>query len=206
MTLGGRIAGNFMRRWIVALLAACAVPFAHSPAFAQDTADAGIQCVPYVRDVTGIRIYGDAHLWWSKAEGAYARGNRPAVGAVMAFRPYGSMQLGHVAAVSRILDSRRVLLDHANWSTIDGRRGQIERGVLAMDVSPGNDWSEVRVWYAPIGDLGTTRYPIYGFIYPQATPQWAAVTPQVQPQPERAVLTAPAQDDPIGALLERLGQ
>lgn len=126
-----------------------------------------LQCVPYARQVSGIQIYGDAHSWWQQAQGHYARGNRPAIGAVMAFKPHGSMQLGHVAAVSKIVDSRRVLLDHANWSPVNGRRGQIERNVLAEDVSVGNDWSEVRVWYAPIGGLGSTHYPVNGFIYPQ---------------------------------------
>ncbi|MEI6640995.1 MAG: CHAP domain-containing protein [Novosphingobium sp.] len=124
-----------------------------------------IQCVPYARKVSGIQLYGDAHTWWPQAAGHYARGTRPKAGAVMAFRPYGAMQLGHVAAVSRIVDSRTVLLRHANWSPIDGRRGQPEDNVRAVDVSPANDWSEVRVWYAPLGGLGTTHWPVSGFIY-----------------------------------------
>jgi len=85
---------------------------------------------------------------------------------VMAFQPYGNMRLGHVAAVSRVIDSRTVLLRHANWSPIDGRRGQIEDNVEAVDVSPDNDWSQVRVWYAPIQGLGSTAWPVAGFIYP----------------------------------------
>lgn len=125
-----------------------------------------LQCVPYARAVSGIQIYGDALTWWGQAEGRYARGKRPKVGAVMSFRPHGRMELGHVAAVSGIIDSRTVLLRHANWSEIDGRRGQIENDVRAVDVSPGNDWSQVRVWYAPIGDVGTTAWPVNGFIYP----------------------------------------
>lgn len=125
-----------------------------------------LQCVPYARAVSGIRIFGDALTWWDQAEGRYARGNRPKVGAVMSFRPHGRMELGHVAAVSRVIDSRNVLLRHANWSEIDGRRGQIEDNVRAVDVSPSNDWSQVRVWYAPIGNLGTTTWPVNGFIYP----------------------------------------
>lgn len=125
-----------------------------------------LQCVPYARQVSGIRIYGDALTWWEQAEGRYARGHRPKIGAVMSFRPYGRMELGHVAAVSRIVDSRTVLLRHANWSLIEGRRGQIENDVRAVDVSPGNDWSQVRVWYALIGNLGTTAWPVNGFIYP----------------------------------------
>ncbi|WP_407070592.1 CHAP domain-containing protein [Novosphingobium taihuense] len=126
-----------------------------------------LQCVPYARDVSGIQIYGDALTWWNQAEGRYARGHRPKPGAVMSFAPHGRMELGHVAAVSRVIDSRTVLLRHANWSPIDGRRGQIEDNVRAVDVSEANDWSEVRVWYAPIGNLGTTAWPVNGFIYPE---------------------------------------
>ena len=124
-----------------------------------------LQCVPYARQLSGVAIYGDAHTWWGQAAGRYERGNTPRVGAVMAFQPHGNMRLGHVAAVSRIIDSRTVLLDHANWSPINGRRGQIERNVKAIDVSPNNDWSQVRVWYAPIKDLGKTAWPVHGFIY-----------------------------------------
>ena len=124
-----------------------------------------LQCVPYARERSGVQIYGDARTWWEQAAGRYKRGNMPKQGAVMAFRPSGSMALGHVAAVAEVIDKRTVLLDHANWSPIDGRRGQIERGVMAVDVSPANDWSQVRVWYDPLQDLGTTAWPVVGFIY-----------------------------------------
>ncbi len=124
-----------------------------------------LQCVPYARQVSGIQLRGDAWTWWNQAAGRYSRGYLPKVGAVMAFRPYGKMQLGHVAAVSRIIDSRTILLRHANWSPINGKRGQIEDNVRAVDVSPGNDWSEVRVWFAPIHALGSTNWPVAGFIY-----------------------------------------
>ncbi len=124
-----------------------------------------LQCVPYARERSGVKIFGDARTWWDQAAGRYKRGSRPRPGAVMAFRPSGGMTLGHVAAVAKVIDSRTVLLDHANWSPIDGRRGQIERGVRAVDVSPANDWSQVRVWYDPLQDLGTTAWPVAGFIY-----------------------------------------
>ena len=124
-----------------------------------------LQCVPYARDVSGIRIFGDAHTWWDQAAGKYARGTRPKVGAVMSFRPFGNMRLGHVAAISRVIDARTVLLRHSNWSPIGGRRGQIEDDVRAIDVSEAGDWSEVRVWFAPIQGLGTTHWPLNGFIY-----------------------------------------
>jgi surface antigen len=124
-----------------------------------------LQCVPYARQVSGIQIHGDAWTWWDQAADRYERGFRPRVGAVMAFKPHGNMRLGHVAAVSRIVNSRTVLLRHANWSLINGRRGQIEDNVRAIDVSPDNDWSEVRVWFDPIQAIGGTSWPIQGFIY-----------------------------------------
>jgi surface antigen len=136
-----------------------------------------LQCVPYARERSGVRIYGDARTWWDQAAGRYKRGYQPRPGAVMTFRPHGGMVLGHVAAVAKVLDSRTVLLDHANWSPIDGRRGQIERGVKAVDVSLTNDWSQVRVWYDPLGGLGTTAWPVAGFIYNERTDGTAAERP-----------------------------
>lgn len=150
-----------------------------------------LQCVPYAREVSGIRIFGDAHTWWDQAEGRYARGKAPRVGAVMAFAPTERMPLGHVAAVSRIVDSRTVLLDHANWSPINGRRGQIERGARAIDVSPANDWSEVRVWYHPIQALGTTAWPVRGFIYGEGALQRVPERRPVAPPPPVRVAVAP---------------
>ena len=66
--------------------------------------------------------------------------------------------------VSRVVSDREVLLTHANWSY----RGGIERDVRAIDVSAANDWSDVRVWYGPIGGLGLRSNPARGFIYPEA--------------------------------------
>ena len=126
----------------------------------------GLQCVPYARALTGVEIRGDAHTWWGQAEGRYQRGTAPKVGAVMAFRPYGNMRLGHVAAVRRIVDKRTLIISHANWSTIDGGRGHIEEDVRVVDASEANDWSRVRVWYTPNAALGTTEWPLNGFIYP----------------------------------------
>ena len=157
-----------------------------------------LQCVPYARQLSGVQIYGDARTWWDQAAGRYKRGAAPRVGAVMTFRPSGNMVLGHVAAVSKVVDSRTVLLDHANWSPINGRRGQIERGVKAIDVSPANDWSQVRVWYAPLGDLGTTAWPVAGFIYNERddgaplarTVLASADRPAISPKPSKAFADA----------------
>tara|TARA_R110000787_G_scaffold5442_2_gene19850 strand:- start:20415 stop:21107 length:693 start_codon:yes stop_codon:yes gene_type:complete len=146
-----------------------------------------LQCVPFARELSGIQIYGDAHSWWDQAEGVYQRGTQPAEGAVLSLPGYGSMQLGHVAVVRKIVDSRNILISHANWSPIDGRRGQIERRVAARDVSANNDWSLVRIWYAPIAELGTTAFPVNGFIYPknpakQSGRQWASAKPAPRTQ------------------------
>jgi len=124
-----------------------------------------LQCVPYAREFSGIGIYGDAHSWWDQAKGRYKRGRSPKIGAVMAFRPHRNMKLGHVAAVSKVINRRTILLSHSNWSPINGRRGQIEHNVRAVDVSPNNDWSAVRVWYHPLQALGKTAWPVAGFIY-----------------------------------------
>jgi hypothetical protein len=127
----------------------------------------GLQCVPYARALSGVTIFGDAHTWWGQAEGKYNRGNTPEVGAVLAFPPHGKMRLGHVAAVRRVVDDRTIIISHANWSTIGGVRGHIEEDVRAVDVSEANDWSRVRVWYTPNEALGSTEWPVHGFIYPK---------------------------------------
>jgi surface antigen len=166
-----------------------------------------LQCVPYARQVSGIAIYGDAWTWWDQAAGRYERGYRPRIGAVMAFKPHGNMRLGHVAAVSRVIDSRTVLLRHANWSPINGRRGQIEDDVRAIDVSPGNDWSEVRVWYGPIQAIGGTAWPVAGFIYNRPVKDRDSVhlarnsgQPMRAPAATKADQTA-GSGDPIGEII-----
>ncbi len=125
------------------------------------------QCAAFARSFSGIEIRGDAVNWWQLAEGRYARGGQPRVGAVLALKPQGRMTLGHVATVTRILSRREIAVTHANWSPIDGVRGQVERDVLVRDVSEAGDWSRVRIWFAPIGELGTTHYAVQGFVYPQ---------------------------------------
>lgn len=128
-------------------------------------ATAGVlQCAPYARQVSGIQLFGNANSWWGQAQGRYDRGQEPRVGAVLAFSSSRSMPVGHVAMVSKVVSEREVLLTHANWSY----RGGIERDVRAVDVSANNDWSDVRVWYGPIGGLGLRSNPANGFIYADA--------------------------------------
>lgn len=127
-----------------------------------------LQCAPYAREISGIQLFGRAAAWWTQAEGRYERGNTPRVGSVLSFKSVGKMPAGHVAMVSEVVSERVIRITHANWSPINGHRGQIEQNVEVMDVSPGNDWTQVRVWYAPLGGLGTSSYPTNGFIYAQA--------------------------------------
>ena len=124
------------------------------------------QCVTFARSITGMNIHGDAWTWWSQAKGHYDQGLSPKIGAVLVFKPQGHMRRGHVAVVTQILTDRLIQVTHANWSPINGHRGQVEDSVNVMDVSDKGDWSAVKVWYNPQNDLGTTVYSIYGFIYP----------------------------------------
>lgn len=125
------------------------------------------QCAPYARSISGIQIFGNAHTWWSQAQGRYERGRQPVEGSVMSFASTAKMRLGHVAMVSKVIDDRKVLLTHANWS----RRGGVEKNVMAIDVSERGDWSRVKVWFASNGGLGTSTYPVNGFIYSGDAPK-----------------------------------
>ncbi len=123
------------------------------------------QCVPFARLMSGIQIFGDAHTWWQQAAGRYQTGFTPKAGAVLCFKATGRMRLGHVAVVSQVLTDRIIQITHANWSIVEGTRGQVEQNVTVIDVSPSGDWSQVKVWYDPSRGLGSTVYPTYGFIY-----------------------------------------
>jgi surface antigen len=123
------------------------------------------QCAPFARMVSGIDIYGNAGTWWGQAAGRFERGAAPEVGSVMVMKPHGKMRVGHVAMVSRIVSEREIKVTHANWS----RRGGVERDVRVVDVSPGGDWSQVKVWFAAMGDVGQTSYPTFGFVYAKPT-------------------------------------
>jgi surface antigen len=132
------------------------------------TASAYLQCVPFARAESGVDIRGNANTWWHQAAGRYDRGTQPQVGAVMTFAATRGMPIGHVAVVSRIVSDREIRIHHSNWSPINGRRGQVERNVRVLDVSASGNWSAVRVWYAPLRDLGIRVNPVQGFIYPRS--------------------------------------
>ena len=126
------------------------------------SAQARLQCVAYARSASAVQLSGNARDWWDNAEGAYNRGQQPVAGAVLAFGASHAMPMGHVAVVSKVIDARHILLNHANWS----RPGMVEHDALAVDVSEAGDWSSVRVWYAPTKSLGQREVSAHGFIYP----------------------------------------
>lgn len=119
-----------------------------------------VWCVPFARTLSGVQIRGNAREWWGKAQGLYDRGSVPASSAVMSFKATRKNPSGHVAVVSKVVSERKVLLDHANWT-----RNRVSLDMAAVDVSPKNDWSLVRLESVP-GHLGSV-YPVDGFIYPQ---------------------------------------
>lgn len=122
-----------------------------------------LYCVPYARQVTGIELFGDAWTWWQAAADRYARGSVPAEGAILVFKRSTRLKSGHVSVVTDVVGPREIRVSHANWGYAGKARGQVDRDVAVIDVSPNNDWSEVRVWNG--GSYGRV-YPAYGFIYP----------------------------------------
>jgi surface antigen len=127
---------------------------------------APLQCVPYARQVSGIDLRGDAWTWWSQAEGHYARGKKPRPGSVLVFKKTRALPRGHLSVVTRVIHPREILITHANWSSAPDTRGRVTKDIRVIDISPGNDWSELRVWNG--GDFGKA-YPAAGFIYPVPT-------------------------------------
>ena len=141
-----------------------------------------LQCAPFARMFSGIQLFGAAAAWWNQAAGKYLRGQTPQIGSVMVFKAIGSMRSGHVATVTQVVSERVIKITHANWSIINGRRGQVERDVTVVDASPRGDWSQVKVWFAPIGKVGNKAYPVNGFIYKNGKATDTAVADMVSQQ------------------------
>ena len=121
-----------------------------------------VECVPYARAHSSVKIHGDAWTWWDRAAGKYPREAKPETGAVMVLTGYAGPERGHVAVVRAVVSPREIRVDHANWLG----NGAIYLDDPVADVSPDNDWSEVRVWNVQIGAWGRRIYPVEGFIGP----------------------------------------
>jgi hypothetical protein len=153
---------------LLAILGGC-VSHAPPPPVAEDGDAPGryvggpvaLECAPFARALTGVDLRGPAADWWQKASGRYVRSSRPAVGAVLAFRRTSRLSDGHAAVVSSVVSDRTILVTQANWVA-----HRVTKDMPVMDVSPANDWSAVRVWWPPSGQMGSRHYPTWGFILP----------------------------------------
>lgn len=119
----------------------------------------GTQCVPYARARSGIGIFGDAYTWWDTAAGRYARGSQPIPGSVVVLRKTDRLRYGHVGVVTAVVGPREIRVDHANWQP-----NAIITNMAVLDVSPANDWSQLRFWNKDARVWGSI-YPAAGFIY-----------------------------------------
>jgi CHAP domain len=122
---------------------------------------APVECTPFARALTGVALSGAAADWWRQADGRYTRTRQPEVGNVLVFRRSGHLPSGHVSVVSRVLSRRQILVTSANWV-----HHRVTQDQPVLDVSDEGDWSVVRVWWPPAGQIGVTDYGVYGFIRP----------------------------------------
>jgi len=155
---------------------------------------AGLQCVPYARDHSGVKLQGDAYTWWDKAQGRYARSHQPAEGSVLVLYNYAGPARGHVAVVRDIVSTREIRIDHANW--LDD--GGIYTDDPVRDVSPSNDWTQVRVFNQRTGAWGGRVYPVQGFIGPGGGRDLSDVPIAAAPRKYDAIATLLAQDEGSG--------
>jgi hypothetical protein len=119
-----------------------------------------LYCVEYARMRSGLEIFGDAKTWWTSAKNIYDEFTAPVANAVMVFSGSSRIRRGHVAVVTSIVSPREIVVDQANWQN----HGEIDHNTPVLDVSPDNDWSQVRVWDIKTGQFGAHVYAISGFI------------------------------------------
>jgi surface antigen len=191
-------------------LAVCSIALALGavPASADAATGTFWQCATFARMFSGVQLFGAAAGWWSQAVGKYTRGETPKEGAVLVFKSISSMRSGHVATVSQVVSDRIIKVTHANWSV----PGKVEQDVEVVDTSARNDWSQVRVWFKGIHDLGIRNYPVYGFIYGAKGAAAKAEADQADaaaPVPSPAVQQVAAKGEksailrPLAALIDR---
>lgn len=169
---GGR--ARFARRVAVAVLlslaSACSsAPTRHRPpvpaySHTPTPQPEGIQCAPYAREHSKVRIFGDASTWWDKAKGRYARRDYPTPGAIMVLYQYAGPARAHVAVIRRITGAHELRIDHANWLN----DGKIYLNDPVRDASGDRDWRSVNVFNMQTGHWGSRSYAVQGFIGPDA--------------------------------------
>jgi hypothetical protein len=123
-----------------------------------------MSCVPFARLRSGVNIQGDANVWWREASAeGYRETKSPAPGDVLVIEVGAEGERGHVAFVKRVVSPREIYVDHANWHG----RAEVAVDIPVIDVSPNNDWSQVRVFWVDSGQMGARTYSVEGFIEPR---------------------------------------
>ena len=145
---------------------------------------AGISCVPFARNDSGIEVAGNAWQWWDNAAGVYARGSVPEARQ----RPRLPRQRPHAPRPCRGRQPRGQCPRRSRSTTptggARGMHGGVARNMPVVDVSEANDWSAVRVGLGESGEFGSV-YPTYGFIYDRPdTGQMVAAQRRPAPQPD----------------------
>ena len=142
-----------------------------------------LQCVPFARDHSSVKLYGDAWTWWDQAAGKFPREAVPESGSVLVLANYAGPERGHVAVVRALMSPREIRVDHANWLG----DGAVTLDDPVWDVSANNDWSTIKVWNVKTGAWGIKTYPVQGFIGPgSGATRIARMTPRCRRRPIRS--------------------
>ena len=130
-------------------------------------ATASLECVPYAREVSGIRLYGDAASWWEAAAGQYDRTSQPLPGAVLVFRRTGRLPHGHVSPSSPGCGPRG-----RSWSARPtGCTAASPAASPWWTSRPATTGARCACGGTRPATLGTTTYPTFGFIAPAFAPR-----------------------------------
>ena len=123
------------------------------------------ECVPFVRDRSDIKLYGNAHSWWDQIP-KNQRSHTPAPGAIMVLSDSHKLHYGHLALVTQLINNREIEVTHTNWGSNSSTRRRVYEMMRVRDSSTDNDWSEATFWNKDAGSFGFP-YPVDGFIHPQ---------------------------------------
>ena len=100
---------------------------------------------------SGIELSGNAARGGTTLPACMSGALAPEVGSILNFRARpGTCGWATVAVVTNVISPRHIEIDHANW----GAPGRISRNIDVVDVSPSNDWTDVRVALSQSEDYG----------------------------------------------------
>jgi hypothetical protein len=126
----------------VALLGLTGCASTESPVSGAAIGNVPLECAPFARAVSGVQLRGAAADWWPQAEGRYRRTQTPAVGSVLVFR----RSTVSACRMATSPSSRASCPIGGSWRPMPTGCAIVSEDVPVIDVSPGNDWTKVRVW------------------------------------------------------------